>query len=166
MRSQRVQSGGTSAATSPDSHPKCIIVTMVNRQLARLSSNCRHRCSLVTILELAVPFLQRPYSNSGCVVLKGKANVCQNTITSTTAKRMASDEAYSAFLDQANQDTGARKASSKSSTTNIKATNTDVPPSLQNVERYYTSDADEPFEPVSLRWEERNMPSESMCPLE
>ena len=139
---------------------------MVAELHARLSSNCRHRCSLITILELAGPLVRRPHANSGYVGLNCKLKVCQNTITSTTATRMASDEAYSAFLDQANQNTGARKASSRSSATNTKATDTDVPPSLQNVDRYYTSDADEPFEPVSLKWGEGNMPSESMCPLE
>lgn len=79
---------------------------------------------------------------------------------------MASDEAYSSFLDQANQDTGASKASSEWNSLSTEATNTDVPPSLQKVERYYTSDADEPFEPVSLKWSGKNMPSESMHPLQ
>ncbi len=74
-----------------------------------------------------------------------------------------SDEAYSSFLDQANQDTGASKASTKSKSTapSTKAVDTDVPPTLQNVEQYYTSEADEPFEPVSLKWDGKNMPSES-----
>jgi len=74
---------------------------------------------------------------------------------------MASDEAYSAFLDQANQDTGAAKGSTKSTSATTKATETDVPVSLQKVEQYYISEADEPFEPVSLKWNGSNMPSES-----
>jgi len=75
--------------------------------------------------------------------------------------RMASDEAYSAFLDQANQDTGAAKASAESTSATTRATDTDVPVSLQKVEQYYVSEADEPFEPVSLKWNGSNMPSES-----
>ena len=77
---------------------------------------------------------------------------------------MASDDAYSSFLDQANQDTGAAKAStqSKGQTASTKAVDTDVPALLQKVEQYYTSEADEPFEPVSLVWSGKNMPSESM----
>lgn len=74
---------------------------------------------------------------------------------------MASDEAYSAFLDQANQDTGATKASTKSTSATTKAIDTDVPVSLQKIEQYYISEADEPFEPVSLKWNGSNMPSES-----
>ena len=77
---------------------------------------------------------------------------------------MSSDEAYSSFLDQANQDTGANKAStqSKSKSASTKAVDTEVPAALQKVEQYYTSEADEPFEPVSLKWTGKNMPSESM----
>lgn len=75
--------------------------------------------------------------------------------------RMASDEAYSSFLDQANQDTGAAKATSQPASTSTKTTDTDVPVSLLQVEQFYVSDADEPFEPVSLKWSGSNMPSES-----
>ena len=74
---------------------------------------------------------------------------------------MSSDDAYSSFLDQANQDTGVSKASSKSESVTTKAVDTDVPVSLKKVEQYYTSEADEPFEPVSLSWDGRAMPSES-----
>lgn len=75
---------------------------------------------------------------------------------------MASDEAYSSFLDQANQDTGAAKASSTSKSASTKAVDTDVTAALQEVEQNYVSEADEPFEPVSLKWSGSNMPSESM----
>lgn len=76
---------------------------------------------------------------------------------------MSSDDAYSAFLDQANQDTGARAtaASQKSSSAQLKTTDTEVPAALLSVEAYYVSEADEPFEPVSLKWTGRDMPSES-----
>lgn len=72
-----------------------------------------------------------------------------------------SDDAYSSFLDQANQDTGASKASTKSKAAGTKAVDTDVPISLQEVDQYYTSESDEPFEPVSLKWSGKNMPSEN-----
>lgn len=74
---------------------------------------------------------------------------------------MSSDDAYSSFLDQANQDTGSSKVSLNSKTATTKVVDTDVPVELQNVEQYYTSEADEPFEPVSLKWDGKNMPSES-----
>ena len=72
-----------------------------------------------------------------------------------------SDDAYSSFLDQANQDTGASKASTKSTSVATKAVDTDVPVALQQVDQHYTSESDEPFEPVSLKWSGENMPSES-----
>ena len=74
---------------------------------------------------------------------------------------MSSDDAYSSFLDKANQDTGASKSSTQSKSANTTAVNTEVPMVLKGVEQYYTSEADEPFEPVSLKWDGRNMPSES-----
>lgn len=76
---------------------------------------------------------------------------------------MSSDDAYGAFLDQANQDTGARKASTThSSPAESKTVNTEVPALLQKVERFgtYTSEADEPFEPVGLRWDGDVLPTE------
>lgn len=80
------------------------------------------------------------------------------------SSRTMSDDAYSSFLDQANQDTGASKASTKTKSAATKAVDTDVPVTLQKVDQYYTSEADEPFEPVSLKWGGKNMPSESMQP--
>ncbi|KAK7730678.1 hypothetical protein SLS57_001508 [Botryosphaeria dothidea] len=73
---------------------------------------------------------------------------------------MASDEDYAAFLDKANQDTGA-PASAQSKSFKTKAVDSEVPPVLQSVEEYYISDADEPFEPVSLKWEGDATPSEA-----
>lgn len=65
---------------------------------------------------------------------------------------MSSDADYSSFLDKANQDTGATKATSKSTSAATKSVNTNVPASLKSVDAYYTSEADEPFEAVSLKW--------------
>lgn len=86
----------------------------------------------------------------------------QRAIGTRHLPRTMSDDAYSSFLDQANQDTGASKASTKSKSAATKAVDTDVPVTLQKVDQYYTSESDEPFEPVSLKWSGKNMPSESM----
>lgn len=77
--------------------------------------------------------------------------------------KMSSGDAYSSFLDQANQNTGANRATTRSQSKPVstKAVDTEVPATLQKVEQYYTSEADEPFEPVSLKWSGSNMPSES-----
>lgn len=74
---------------------------------------------------------------------------------------MSSDEAYSSFLDQANQDTGASTTSTTSSPATTKAVDTEIPASLLKVKQYYTSEADEPFEPVALGWSGNNMPTNS-----
>lgn len=89
------------------------------------------------------------------------------------AETMSSDEAYSNFLDKANQDTSSSssKAAATSSSTNktpaTKSTDTDVPAPLQEIEgkEYYSSDADEPFEAVSLKWEGKGVPDEGMYML-
>lgn len=75
---------------------------------------------------------------------------------------MASDEAYSNFLDQANQDTGGASTQSKSKKLSTKSVDAEVPKALESVEEYYVSEADEPFEPVSLKWEKEGLPSEGI----
>ncbi len=77
---------------------------------------------------------------------------------------MSSDDAYSAFLEQANQDTGAGNDSLTSNAINTKSVDTDVPVQLQKVEQYYMSEVDEPFDPVSLKWTGAELPSESEDP--
>ncbi|KAI9718198.1 MAG: hypothetical protein M1812_004188 [Candelaria pacifica] len=72
---------------------------------------------------------------------------------------MDSDADYASFLDKANQDTGTNTAPKGESVT-TKASNTDIPQVLQEVEQYYVSEADEPFEPVSLNWDGKSLPSE------
>jgi hypothetical protein len=75
---------------------------------------------------------------------------------------MASDEDYSNFLDKVNQGTGDSKVSTqfKSKAVGTKSLSTDVPKHLEGIEEYYISEADEPFEPVSLQWNEDDLPSE------
>ena len=73
---------------------------------------------------------------------------------------MSSDDAYSSFLEQANQDTGTSKEDSSTiSAINTKNVDTDVPFQLQNIQQFYTSEVDEPFEPVSLKWDGTELPS-------
>lgn len=73
---------------------------------------------------------------------------------------MASDADYAAFLDKANQDTGASAATAAQSRIGTKAVDTEVPASLRQVDEYLMSDADEPFEPVSLKWGKDSLPSQ------
>jgi hypothetical protein len=68
---------------------------------------------------------------------------------------MSSDADYASFLDKANQDTGAveQQSSSNKKSYGTKSVDTAVPKVLEQVEEYYVSDADEPFEPVSLKYD-------------
>ncbi|KAL4807418.1 hypothetical protein BDV18DRAFT_137636 [Aspergillus unguis] len=76
----------------------------------------------------------------------------------TTTRTMSSDDAYMSFLDKANSDLDAGRANqaTTSSTSGAKTETVDVnvkvPAPLTSVDAYYVSDADEPFEPVALRW--------------
>ena len=68
---------------------------------------------------------------------------------------MSSDDAYASFLDQANQPT--TKASTQSASEHFPSTQTvsaheEPPAALRQLDATYTSDADEPFEPVALTW--------------
>ncbi|KAF1916750.1 hypothetical protein BDU57DRAFT_449917 [Ampelomyces quisqualis] len=67
---------------------------------------------------------------------------------------MASDADYASFLERANQDTGSaeQQSSSKKKGYGTKSVDTAVPQALEKVEEYYVSDADEPFEPVALKY--------------
>lgn len=68
-------------------------------------------------------------------------------------RKMSSDADYASFLDKANQDTGSASAQGTSKQSyGTKSVNTNVPKVLEQVEEYYVSDADEPFEPVALEY--------------
>ena len=71
-----------------------------------------------------------------------------------TVRKMSSDADYASFLDKANQDTGAAQQQSSSSKKSYgtKSVDTAIPKALEQVEEYYVSDADEPFEPVALKY--------------
>ncbi|KAI9891947.1 MAG: hypothetical protein M1814_002141 [Vezdaea aestivalis] len=72
---------------------------------------------------------------------------------------MASDTSYAAFLDKANSNPGSSTAKAQSTKKGTKAVNASVPASLEDVGTLvYTSDADEPFEAVSLKFDEEKLP--------
>lgn len=85
---------------------------------------------------------------------------------STSTSVMASDADYMAFLGKANADLKAGQGPQQGDST-IKTQAVDsslsLPASLKNVDAYYVSESDEPFEPVLLRWKDAsqgNWPSE------
>ena len=74
---------------------------------------------------------------------------------------MASDANYLSFLEKANENPSAGRAQAQqskeeggfASTKTIDSNVKEVPAALKEVDAYYTSDTDEPFEPVVLEWE-------------
>jgi len=87
-----------------------------------------------------------------------------DTNIKSTGGKMASDEDYMAFLDKANQDPSAGTAKSSSKKAEFKATDAGakVPAVLSKAveDKYYISDADEPFEPVYLKTTGKTLPNE------
>ncbi|TVY42363.1 Uncharacterized protein LSUB1_G001493 [Lachnellula subtilissima] len=76
---------------------------------------------------------------------------------------MASDEDYASFLDKANEDPSAGTAKSQGKgKVELKAVDTDVPAPLTKATKdaFYVSDADEPFEPVALKFSGKTLPTE------
>lgn len=83
---------------------------------------------------------------------------------------MASDEAYVAFLDRANEDLRAGRAAAAAAAKKPSALKSSdrgvaVPPELAAVVDdgdawVYVSDADEPFVPVALRFAAKTLPDE------
>lgn len=82
---------------------------------------------------------------------------------------MASDEEYLNFLDKANEDPSKGVAKSQSqgpAQAQFKTTDqgVEIPAALKEVTKdaFYVSDADEPFVPVALNWDEagKGLPDE------
>ncbi|KAI8964770.1 hypothetical protein F5Y11DRAFT_315179 [Daldinia sp. FL1419] len=88
-------------------------------------------------------------------------------LTTTRALRMASDEDYMAFLNKANKDPGEGYTKAQSADKQeFKATDegAQIPAAIQEATKdsFYVSDADEPFVPVYLAWDEsgKGLPDE------
>lgn len=77
----------------------------------------------------------------------------QRGLSQTTRINMSSDQEYANFLEKANQDTGSSSNEVKSSGfAQTKAVDSAVPAPLKDVDAFYQSDTDEPFEPVALKY--------------
>ncbi|KAI1471343.1 uncharacterized protein F4812DRAFT_413635 [Daldinia caldariorum] len=91
------------------------------------------------------------------------------SFTTSNAFRMASDDDYMAFLNKANKDPSEGHAKAQSTSTSkqeFKATDegAQIPAVIQEATKdtFYISDADEPFVPVYLAWDEsgKGLPDE------
>ncbi|KAJ5753460.1 uncharacterized protein N7511_007613 [Penicillium nucicola] len=76
----------------------------------------------------------------------------------STSTTMSSDDAYMAFLNKANADSSDGQAQTSQESSDVLRTKTvdsslSVPKPLKNIDAYYVSDTDEPFDPVVLKWD-------------
>ncbi|KAI4739928.1 hypothetical protein E4T50_09615 [Aureobasidium sp. EXF-12298] len=78
-------------------------------------------------------------------------------LSKTPRLNTSSDQEYANFLEKANQDTGSSSNEVKTSGfAQTKAVDSAVPAPLKNVDAFYQSDTDEPFEPVALKYGKQN----------
>ncbi|KAJ6100158.1 hypothetical protein N7467_001693 [Penicillium canescens] len=71
---------------------------------------------------------------------------------------MSSNDAYMAFLNKANADSSDGQAQTTQESSDVLRTKTvdsslSIPKPLKNIDAYYVSDTDEPFDPVVLKWD-------------
>ncbi|RGP59096.1 hypothetical protein FSPOR_11566 [Fusarium sporotrichioides] len=88
----------------------------------------------------------------------------QRLLSSSRPLKMSNDDDYMAFLNKANQDTGAGASTQEKTVFKAKDHGAEVPKAIVDVckKAVYTSDADEPFEEVSLKWQGKNgLPTET-----
>lgn len=99
-----------------------------------------------------------------------KPTTTSEAIESQNKGEMASDEDYASFLDKANEDPNKGVAKTQGSgKIQLKAVDqgAKVPAGLKNATKdaFYTSDADEPFEPVVLKHSGKSLPNEGRLSL-
>lgn len=95
-------------------------------------------------------------------------NLTQTTPTLRFSRTMSSDADYAAFLERANQDGGGVEAKTTEKANNsygTRSVNTGIPPALEQVEAYFSSDADEPFEPIALRFDGSTVSADTLKDL-
>ncbi|KAE8336421.1 hypothetical protein BDV24DRAFT_141721 [Aspergillus arachidicola] len=89
--------------------------------------------------------------------IRDNITVSQPTPLQPTISRTMSDDAYMNFLNKANADLDAARAQQAQDSPTVRTetveTGVSVPAPLTSVDAYYTSETDEPFEPVALRWD-------------
>ncbi|KAI0161543.1 hypothetical protein GGR57DRAFT_455114 [Xylariaceae sp. FL1272] len=137
----------------------------ISRKPAHSSAKISHLCQPRNPSRL-LSSIQRsltPSANS----LQFKFALPRRNLTGSIARKMASDEDYMAFLDKANKDPNEGHAKSQGQGGEFKAMDEGAraPAAIQEATKdaFYMSDADEPFVPVCLAWDEggKGLPDES-----
>lgn len=76
---------------------------------------------------------------------------------------MSSDADYAAFLNKSQKDYS-QPSETPTAATSATVAGIEAHPAVKALgERYYISEADEPFEGISFTWEKRTLPDEGLC---
>lgn len=125
-------------------------------------STLRHRTSLRGILKSASTTAPQLHRTTRLIVPNARIS------TTPRANMSSSDDAYAAFLKKSQKDysggtTGIDDAS-PAHVTNTPQIERNPHPAINALgsERFYTSDVDEAFEPVSLSWTKESLPTGGM----
>ncbi|KAF7560095.1 hypothetical protein G7046_g4065 [Stylonectria norvegica] len=98
----------------------------------------------------------QPLSLSTAVLFRPATTPQAHPLSTTRALNMASDDDYTAFLNKANQDSSAAAPTTQQKPAfKTKDAGSQAPKPIRDAiqNAVYVSDADEPFEEVSLRWD-------------
>ncbi|KAF2017081.1 hypothetical protein BU24DRAFT_420108 [Aaosphaeria arxii CBS 175.79] len=128
--------------------------TLTGQLFSRTKPHTNNITRRLTPPILANPSSRKSTTTSYPTTTTTTTTTSSRTLHTTPTPAMSSDADYASFLDKANQSTndGSASASSKKDV-GTKSVNTAVPQPLQEVEEYFVSDADEPFEPVALKFD-------------
>ncbi|KAF2273369.1 uncharacterized protein EI97DRAFT_461243 [Westerdykella ornata] len=163
---------------------------LVQSSNLHLKSSVLVSCSITTTRPFSTPGrrqnqehpkLQRPAPSyttgvrptASCTLpLAQQPKTARSRLHTSAACRMASDDAYAAFLEKANQDVSggaggeeitARSSSSADKRIRIQEQDVvEVPASLRGIEEVYVSESDEGFEGVGLGWEGGEVDADSL----
>lgn len=79
---------------------------------------------------------------------------------------MSSDADYAAFLNKSQKDYSQPSETPAAATSAVVVVGVEAHPAVKALgERYYISDADEPFESISFTWEKRTLPDEGLSTI-
>lgn len=139
-------------------HARSLLTTFDTYQHTPLHQSLSYNTqpSRKQVLNRAQPISQSPTASTRSQQAPSHSHSHPQTSRfSTKTSVMSSDDAYMSFLDKANADLNAGRASQQGTDTTRTETvdaTTQIPTPLQSVDSYYISDTDEPFEPVALLW--------------
>ncbi|KAI5863501.1 hypothetical protein GGS23DRAFT_567340 [Durotheca rogersii] len=160
-----------SRPTLPAVHCRTITSSSTITEGRAQQPTCHATATGLTALRSRIHLRPTASTTTASAATPGKPRSFGATTAGGAANRMASDGDYIAFLDKANQDPGEGRAQPQGAggqqqQQQLKATDdgAQIPAVIADVTKdsFYVSDADEPFLPVYLAWDEggKGLPDE------